>query len=282
MKFILAILASAIFASIVDEINNNPKATWKAIEYPPEVINLESLKLKLIRPWRAHSQGKIVGRYVSPDSFDARTQWPNLILPVRDQGNCGSCWAFAVAETVGDRVGIAAGKSNGVYSPQDLISCDFNNYGCDGGYVDYSWDYVLQNGLALEACIPYTSGDGSEPPCPSKCTNGSAIVRTKAKSVYPVRYAIMQTELQTNGPYEVAFDVYEDFMDYVSGVYQHLSGDLLGGHAVKVIGWGTDGGLPYWLVQNSWGTSWGIQGFFEILRGQDECGIEDSAYCGTF
>jgi cathepsin B len=282
MKFIVSILISAIFASLVDEINNNPKATWKAIEYPPEVISIATLKLKLIRPWRRNNLVKIAGRYASPDSFDARQQWGDLILPVRDQGNCGGCWAFAVAETVGDRVGIAAGKSNGPYSPQDLISCDSNNYGCNGGYIDLSWDYVLQNGLALDSCIPFSSGEGSVATCFTKCVNGSDIVRTKAKSVYPVPYTNMQTELQTNGPYEVGFTVYEDFMNYVSGVYQHLSGGILGGHAVMVVGWGVDGGLPYWIIQNSWGTNWGMEGFFEILRGADECGIEDDAYCGTF
>jgi cathepsin B len=112
MKFIATILISAIFASIVDEINNNPQATWKAVEYPPEIITLETLKLKLIRPWKVEIH-KVVGRYAPPDSFDARQQWGDLILPVRDQGNCGSCWAFAASESVGNRVGIAAGKSNG-------------------------------------------------------------------------------------------------------------------------------------------------------------------------
>jgi cathepsin B len=282
MKFIIALIVSAIFGSIVDEINSDPKSTWKAVEYPPEIISLEKLKLRLIRPWRAPHGGKVVGRYAPPDSFDARQQWGDLILPVRDQGDCGSCWAFAVAETTGDRVGIVNNASNGVYSPQDLVSCDTGDYGCDGGYVDVSWQYVLVNGLALDACIPYVSGDGSEPPCPSTCTNGSAIVRTKAKTVFPVPYSNMQTELYANGPYEVAFSVYEDFMNYQSGVYQHKTGGLLGGHAVKVIGWGTDGGLPYWLVQNSWGTGWGLQGYFEILRGSDECGIEDDSYAGTF
>jgi C1A family cysteine protease len=92
----------------------------------------------------------------------------------------------------------------------------------------------------------------------------------------------MQTELQNNGPYEVAFEVYSDFMNYAGGVYQHKSGFLEGGHAVLNIGWGVLDGTPYWLIQNSWGTSWGLDGFFLILRGNDECGIEDDAYAGLF
>lgn len=78
----------------------------------------------------------------------------------------------------------------------------------------------------------------------------------------------------TNGPVEVLFFVYEDFYAYKNGVYQHKTGKNLGGHAVKILGWGVEKNQPYWLVANSWGTEWGDKGFFKILRGVDECGIE--------
>lgn len=88
------------------------------------------------------------------------------------------------------------------------------------------------------------------------------------------------------GPVEVAFTVYADFEQYVSGVYQHVSGAELGGHAVKILGWGVDNttgvAVPYWLVANSWNNDWGENGFFRILRGADECGIEDYAVAGKF
>ena len=90
----------------------------------------------------------------------------------------------------------------------------------------------------------------------------------------------LQKEIMTNGPIEVAFQVYQDFMSYTSGVYQHTSGQLLGGHAVKMLGWGEDNGTPYWIIANSWGESWGQEGFFWILRGQDECGIESNGVAG--
>jgi len=88
------------------------------------------------------------------------------------------------------------------------------------------------------------------------------------------------TEIYTNGPVEAAFDVYADFPTYKSGVYQHVTGDYLGGHAIKILGWGTENGTPYWLVANSWNADWGDQGFFKILRGSDECGIEDGVVAG--
>lgn len=84
----------------------------------------------------------------------------------------------------------------------------------------------------------------------------------------------------TNGPVEVLFFVYEDFRAYKGGVYKHTTGDLGGGHAVKMLGWGVENGEPYWLCANSWGTKFGMDGFFKILRGVNECGIENEITYG--
>lgn len=88
-------------------------------------------------------------------------------------------------------------------------------------------------------------------------------------------------EIYKNGPVEAAFMVYEDFVTYKSGVYHHVSGSMLGGHAIKILGWGVENGVKYWLVANSWNTSWGDNGYFKILRGSDECGIEDRVSAGV-
>jgi len=74
--------------------------------------------------------------------------------------------------------------------------------------------------------------------------------------------------------------VYSDFEAYKTGVYQHTSGSYLGGHAIKLLGWGTENGTPYWYLANSWNESWGDKGFFKILRGSDECGIESGIVAG--
>merc|ERR1711974_532356 len=83
----------------------------------------------------------------------------------------------------------------------------------------------------------------------------------------------IQLELMTNGPVEAAFTVFEDFPNYKSGVYQHVAGKPLGGHAIRILGWGVEEGTPYWLVANSWNYDWGDNGTFKILRGKDHCGI---------
>ena len=90
----------------------------------------------------------------------------------------------------------------------------------------------------------------------------------------------IQAEIMKNGPVEVTMTVYSDFLNYKSGVYQHVKGEALGGHAVRMLGWGEEAGVPYWLVANSWNYDWGNGGLFKILRGSDHCGIEDSVTAG--
>jgi cathepsin B len=99
--------------------------------------------------------------YNTPTSFDSRTQWGACIHPIRDQAQCGSCWAFGASEALSDRFCIASGGAvNVVLSPEDLVECDSANYGCDGGYLSYAWTFMRTNGIASDVCEPYTSGTG--------------------------------------------------------------------------------------------------------------------------
>lgn len=90
----------------------------------------------------------------------------------------------------------------------------------------------------------------------------------------------IQLELMNNGPMEAGFLVFEDFLHYKSGVYQHKTGIILGAHAVKLLGWGVENGTPYWLLANSWNTDWGDKGYFKMLRGDNECGLETHIFTG--
>jgi len=84
----------------------------------------------------------------------------------------------------------------------------------------------------------------------------------------------------THGPVEASFTVYADFPTYKSGVYHHTTGSALGGHAIKIVGWGNEAGSDYWLIANSWNADWGLKGFFKIKRGSNECGIEGGIVAG--
>ena len=219
------------------------------------------------------------GLKAPPASFDARTKWGDLIQPIRDQAQCGSCWAFSAAEVLSDRFSVATNTSV-ILSPEDLVSCDKGNEGCNGGMLPAAWKYLTKDGIVMDKCFPYGAGTGNAPPCATSCADGSPFAASKHKSTggYALKTVEdMQNEIMTNGPIQVAFNVFKSFMTYKSGTYVKKPLELIpeGGHAVKIVGWGTDSaGTDYWTVANSWNTNWGMNGFFNIKRGSNECGIE--------
>ncbi|KAE9415342.1 hypothetical protein Angca_010209, partial [Angiostrongylus cantonensis] len=231
-----------------------------------------------------------------PKSFDSRTNWPECpsLYSIRDQSSCGSCWAVGAVEAMTDRICIASkGNQKVTISADDLLSCcDECGFGCDGGDPYAAWSYWVSNGIVTGS--NYTSKSGCKPypyppcehhipehhykkcpkdiyptnTCEYKCQDGYSISYNSDKhygaSVYAVAQdvASIQKEIMTNGPVEVAFDVYEDFEHYSSGIYKHTTGDYLGGHAVKMLGWGTENGTDYWICANSWNSDWGENGTF--------------------
>ena len=180
-----------------------------------------------------------------------------------------------------DRFAIATkGEVRDEFSPEYLVACDKENFGCGGGYLDKAWNFLVSTGVPTDKCVSYKSGSGSVGPCPGACDDGSEIKLYKAKSVETATTpALMKEAIFTGGPVEVGFMVYQDFMSYKTGVYKHTSGGLLGGHAVKAIGWGVDKQAgEYWIMANSWTESWGEKGFFKI--GFGEWQVEDYTVYG--
>merc|ERR1711862_19282 len=124
----------------------------------------------------------------------------------------------------------------------------------------------------------------SSPQCPTSCgSSASADHSDFTADKYSFRGEIIAAEgeaaimqaIMEGGPVETAFTVYSDFEDYAGGIYQHITGEEAGGHAVKITGWGVEDGVKYWEIANSWNPYWGENGFFRILRGSNHCGIED-------
>ncbi|KAH7818263.1 putative cathepsin B2 cysteine protease [Monocercomonoides exilis] len=281
MFFAICLISWTFSETMVELINSDPSSTWIAYDYPPEIMTAEKLKRR-VGVHLPHRETRIWSAIPEvPEEFDSRSYWQGKILGVRDQGDCGSCWAFAISECVGDRINII-GRGRGHMSPQDLVSCDKDDMGCDGSTLDPAWQWIFTDGITNEDCMPYVSGTGRVPQCPKRCINGSTIIRTRANSWRYLHDDEMQKEIYEHGPIQVAFTVYDDFRTYKSGVYKHKYGSACGGHAVLCLGWGVENGTPYWLCQNSWGSSWGDEGLFKILRGDNHCGIESYAFCGVF
>lgn len=238
-----------------------------------------------------------------PESFDARDKWPGLIEKVMDQGNCGSSWAFSTTAVASDRYAIQSeGKMDMMLSAQNLLSCNTRGQrGCDGGHLDRAWWYMRKRGVVTDNCYPYTSGLSKESemnkehcmlpgsqtgPCPNTYETSDKY-HTSPPYRISTKEEDIRAELFKNGPLQASFEVKEDFYSYKDGVYKYsyaaayddASYRETGWHSVRIIGWGTDYSDPYnpidyWLCANSWGTSWGEDGYFRIIRGQNECQIE--------
>jgi cathepsin B len=294
-----------ISQQLVNEINSK-NVGWTASldQGGMEKMTLEEWKVLMgVRPGGPKLPHKVFTERVAlPESFDARTQWPNCdtIKAIRDQSACGSCWAFGAVEAMSDRYCIHLKKTNLSISAQDLNSCCTScGFGCGGGFPSAAWQYWANTGIVSEKCSPYSlpscdhhipnsphpcpPNEYPTPPCVKSCKDGKSWQSDKhfGASVYSVRgeQDIMQ-EIYTNGPVEAVFEVYSDFLSYKTGIYKHVSGQYVGGHAVKIIGWGVENGVKYWLIANSWNTHWGEKGFFRMLKGTNECGIESEADAG--
>jgi len=239
---------------------------------------------------------------------------------VRDQSSCGSCWAFGSTEAFNDRYCISTGDNQRLMSPEDTNDCCSGSVcsgskGCNGGQPSGAWNWFTKVGVSTggdyddigtgTSCKPYsmmscahhvtpppgmvscdTLPEYKTPKCTSTCSeSGYKVAYSSDKHFAKNSYSIkgvsnIQQEIMEHGTISVSMQVYEDFESYTSGVYQHVTGSYLGGHAIKMIGWGVENGTPYWLCVNSWNTSWGEQGTFKILRGSNECGIESAAVAG--
>jgi len=255
-----------------------------------------------------------------PTDFDVRTNWPDCAVVsghIRDQSACGSCWAFGSTEAFNDRRCIATGDTTLLSTTDTAANCGFLqcfSMGCNGGQPGQAWDWFKSHGVVTggdfedigsgSTCAPYPFQDCAHhvpaterhPVCPdgeystptlNKCSEDSYGTdyksdKIKAASSYSIKrdVAAIQTDIMTYGTVTAAFTVYEDFPTYKSGVYRHASGKQLGGHAIKILGWGVEDGLDYWTVANSWNEEWGDGGTFKIVRGENHCGIEGQISAG--
>jgi len=268
---------------MINEVNRS-KTTWVAGRNARFEGVTVAMARKMMGTRLVHSEATtLLASGSIPASFDAREKWSKCVHPIRNQGQCGSCWAFGATEAFSDRICIATGgKTNVILSPEQLVACDTTDMGCQGGYLANAWQFMATNGVVSDSCLPYTSGDGSTPSCASTCTDSTdpftKYTVDASSIVTPKDIASIQTAIMTNGPVEAGFTVYQDFMSYKSGIYKHVSGGVMGGHAIKIVGWGNEGGVDYWIVANSWGPAWGLSGFFNIAFG--ECGIEGNVIAG--
>jgi C1A family cysteine protease len=194
------------------------------------------------------------------------------VTPVKDQGQCGSCWSFSATGALEGAVFVKTGKLLS-YSEQQLIDCDTQSSGCGGGLMDNAFVYVQNHGLATEAEYPYK---GVATACHAP---DATVVSPAVRSIVDVppgdEHALAAAVVR--GPVSVAIQANQfAFQFYKAGVLTAACGRQLD-HGVLVVGYGEDAGVPYWKIKNSWGPGWGEAGYIRIERGSNKCGVADSA-----
>ncbi|NXR33784.1 CATH protein, partial [Zosterops hypoxanthus] len=215
-----------------------------------------------------------------PDSIDWRKKG-NFVTPVKNQGPCGSCWTFSTTGCLESAIAIATGKLLSL-AEQQLVDCAqaFNNHGCSGGLPSQAFEYILYNkGLMGEDSYPYRAKEGR---VLHPWSLHSQEMRGDPGSLLQYDEDGMVEAVGKHNPVSFAFEVTSDFMHYRKGVYsnprcEHTPDKV--NHAVLAVGYGEEDGIPYWIVKNSWGRFWGMQGYFLIERGKNMCGL---AACASY
>ena len=208
----------------------------------------------------------------APASVDWRSE--QAVTSVKDQGQCGSCWTFSATGAIEGAWAISTGQLIDL-SEQEMVDCatgiSYGSHGCNGGQMEGAFKFVIANGQCSLASYPYTAKDGT-------CQKCSAVAQITSCSDVKPNDQISLKAAVAQQPVAVAIEAdTRYFQSYSSGILTSTSCGTTLDHGVLVVGYGEENGQKYWLVKNSWGTSWGDKGYVKIARSES---TNDAGICG--
>ncbi|XP_047318999.1 zingipain-2-like [Impatiens glandulifera] len=260
-----------VFSDLTDE---EYRSYYLGMKYDAD---LQSVQSELDNQRYAVSSGEIL-----PESVDWRTK--GAVSPIKNQGKCGSCWAFSAIAAVESINKIVTGQLIDL-SEQELIDCDRASLGCLAGYILTAFQFIVRNGgIDTEKDYPYREAKGTcnATKMKSKVVSIDGWERVPPYDENSLKKAVAQQ------PISVGIEAYgKEFKNYVSGIFTGYCRTSLD-HALVVVGYGSEKGLDYWIVKNSWGTNWGEKGYMRIERnnvpsgkGKGKCGIAVQGFYPT-
>jgi len=269
-------------ALFIAKHNENPNNTFSVAMNKFGDLSLQEFNKHFkgfsgLRAVPKHNLNNVVSKVNAPASVDWRKA--GAVTGIKNQGQCGSCWSFSTTGSTEGAHVLQAKLSLVGLSEQNLVDCStsYGNQGCNGGLMDDAFQYIIANaGIDTESSYPYTAEDGT---CHFSKSNVGATLQSY-KDVPSGSESALTGDIATVGPISVAIDAsHSSFQFYSGGVYNEpdCSSTALD-HGVLAVGYSTSGTTPYYIVKNSWGTDWGLNGYIWMSRNaNNQCGIATMA-----
>jgi len=261
---------------LIEEMNRNSTGAVFGVTSFTDLTPQEFKNLYLMNYQSRNMTGETymdVPRISAPTSFDWRSK--GAVSSVKNEGQCGSCWAFSATENI-ESVYQIGGQGLPIIAPQQMVDCEKDCYGCGGGWPYKAFNYVVKaGGQDTEASYPYTARDGS-----CKFKPGSVGAKIKGYKNIPRDEHQLQTALTTTSPFSICVDA-SRWQNYRGGVMTSSQCGRGIDHCVQLVGYDASKNTPYWIVRNSWGTGWGVSGYIYLEMWKDTCAMAEDVTTAT-